>query len=71
MTWVHSWGGEELTSDHYLASLPKFMDQLDYTFHMMKLWDEVVVSLDFKVITSALHCCICVSESGAFGLGVL
>ena len=39
-----------MTIDHYLASLPKFIDQLDYTFHMMKLHDEVFISLDFKVI---------------------
>lgn len=51
MTWVHSWGGDEMTIDHYLASLPKFIDQLDYTSHMMKLQDEVIISLDFKVTT--------------------
>ena len=51
MAWVHSWGGDEMTIDHYLASLPKFIDQLDYTSHMMKLQDEVIISLDFKVIT--------------------
>ena len=31
-----------MTIDHYLASLPKFIDQLDYTSHMMKLQDEVI-----------------------------
>lgn len=40
-----------MTIDHYLASLPKFIDQLDYTSHMMKLQDEVIISLDFKVTT--------------------